>query len=81
MEVYPRRYYLNPAFDILKLVHFFAAVKNDIEMSVKLHLPEIQRILVVHQEDLEVARMYDDVNETKGVSILAYRPARDSEED
>ena len=81
VEVYPRRYYLNPAFDILKLVHFFAAVKNDIEMSVKLHLPEIQRILVIHQEDLGVARMYDDVNEAKGVSILAYRPARDSEED
>ena len=81
VEVYPRRYYLNPAFDILKLVHFFSTVKNDIEMSKKFHLPEIQRILVVHQEDLEVARMYDDVNEAKGVSILAYRPARDSEED
>lgn len=81
VEVYPRRYYLNPAFDILKLVHFFSTVKNDIEMSQRLHLPEIQRILVVHQEDLEVARMYDDVNEAKGVSILAYRPARDSEED
>ena len=81
VEVYLRRYYLNPAFDILKLVHFFSSVKSDVEISQWIHLPEIQRILVVYREDLDVARMYDDVNKAKGVDIRVYRPARDSEED
>lgn len=73
VEVYPRRYYLNPAFEILKLVHFFSTVKADVELAKKMNVPEIQRILVVWPEDLEVAKMYPDVNEAKGVSILAYR--------
>jgi len=73
VEVYPKRYYLNPAFDILKLVHFFSTVKGDVDLAKKMHVPEIQRFLVVWPEDLEVAKMYPDVNEAKGVSILAYR--------
>ena len=78
VEVYPKRYYLNPAFDILKLVHFFATVKMDVEVSKTTHMPEIQRILVVYREDLDVARMYEDVNEAKGVDIRVYRPAQDA---
>ena len=78
VEVYPKRDYLNPAFDILKLVHFFSTVKSDAEMSQRMHMPEIQRILVVYREDLEVARMYEDVNEAKGVDIRVYRPAQDA---
>ena len=75
VEVYPHRYYLNPAFDILKLVYFFSTVKSDVELSKKMHIPEIQRTMVVHPEELDVARMYPDVNEAKGVSIRAYRSA------
>ena len=56
-------------------------VKNDVEMSQRLHRPEIQRILVVYREDLGVARMYEDVNEAKGVDIRVYRPAQDTEND
>ena len=81
VEVYPKRYYLNPAFDILKLVYFFSAVKNDIDDADDPYIPVIQRILVVNREDLDVARMYADVNEWKEASILAYRPAQDSGED
>ena len=81
VEAYPKRYYLNPAFDILKLVHFFATVKMDVEVSRTTHMPDIQRILVVYREDLEVAKMYDDVNEAKGVDIRVYRPAQDTEND
>ena len=75
VEVYPHRYYLNPAFDILKLVYFFSTVKSDVELSQKLHIPEVQRTMVVYPEELDVARMYPDVNEAKGVSIRAYRSA------
>ena len=73
VEGYPNRYYLNPAFDLLKLVHFFAAVKGDKEYEDDPDIPVIRRILVIHQEDLEVAEMYPDVKAWKGARILAYR--------
>lgn len=73
IEVHPKRYYLNPAFDILKLVHFFSTVKSDIDSSNIPYITFINRILVVHQEDLEVAEMYPDVKKWKEVKILAYK--------
>lgn len=78
VEVYPNRYYLNPAFDLLKLVHFFAAVKGDMEYENDPDDPVIRRILVVHQEELEVAGMYPDVKAWKGARILAYRSPQDA---
>lgn len=81
IEVYPKRYYLNPAFDILKLVYFFSAVKNDMENADTPFMPVVHRILVVNREDWEVATMYTDVNKWKEAEILAYRPAQDSGED
>ena len=73
VEIYPHRYYLNPAFDILKLVYFFSTVKNTLEVSKEFHLPKVQRTMVVFPEEEEVARMYPDVNEAEGVSIRVYR--------
>ena len=75
VEVYPIRYYLNPAFDILKLVHFFAEVKDDLDMAQDGYVSPIEYFMVVYPEDLEVARMYPDVNEAKGVNIRVYRSA------
>ena len=69
------RYYLNPAFDILKLVHFFAEVKDDLDMAQDGYVSPIEYFMVVYPEDLEVARMYPDVNEAKGVNIRVYRSA------
>ena len=74
IEVYPKRYYINPAFDILKLVYFFSKVKADIEAALHGFPSPIEYYLYVCQEDLEVALMYPDVNEAKGVNICAYRP-------
>ena len=74
IEVYPKRYYINPAFDILKLVYFFSNVKEDIEAAQHWHASPIEHYLYVCQEDLEVAMMYPDVNEAEGVYICAYRP-------
>ena len=78
IEVYPKRYYINPAFDILKLVYFFSAVKNDIESNPNPYVPAIERILIVNQEDLKVAGMYPDVTKRKEVSFLAYRSKQDA---
>lgn len=77
VEVYPNRYYLNPAFDLLKLVHFFAAVKGDKEYEDDPNDPVIRRILVIHQEDLEVAGMYPDVKGWKGAQIRVYKSPQD----
>ncbi len=80
VEVYPKRYYLNPAFDILKLVHFFSEVKDDLDNLPDGYVSPIEYFMVVYPEDLEVARMYPDVNEAKGVNIRVYRPAQGSGE-
>ena len=45
------------------------------------HISELKYILCVHQEDLEVAKMYPDVTGMKEVSMYVYRPDEDSEED
>jgi hypothetical protein len=81
VEIYPHRYYLNPAFDILKLVYFFSTVKNDVEVAEKFPVPEVQRTMVVYPDELEVARMYPDVNEAKRVEIRVYRPVQNSGKD
>ena len=78
VEVYPKRYYLNPAFDILKLVHFFAEVKDDLDMAQDGDVSPIEYFMVVYPEDLEIAQMYPDVNEAKGVNIRVYRPVQDT---
>ena len=44
-------------------------------------ISELKYILCVHQEDLEVAKMYPDVTGMKEVSMYVYRPDEDSEED
>ena len=80
VEVYPIRYYLNPAFDILKLVHFFSEVKDDLDLAQDGYVSPIEYFMVVYPEDLEVARMYPDVNEAKGVNIRVYRSAQGSGE-
>ena len=73
IEVYPKRYYINPAFDVPKLIYFFSNVKEDIEAAQRWHTSPIEHYLYVCQEDLEVAMMYPDVNEAEGVYICAYR--------
>lgn len=78
IEVHPKRYYLNPAFDILKLVHFFSTVKSDIDSANIPYITFINRILVVHREDLEVAEMYPDVKKWKEVKILVYKSPQDA---
>lgn len=81
---WPKRYFLNPAFDILLLVYFFSAAKSLQHLLMGEwadHISELKYILCVHQEDLEVAKMYPDVTGMKEVSMYVYRPDEDSEED
>ena len=84
IEVWPRRYYLNPAFDVLKMVYFFARVKDHHEYlnsSTASYGKDLEHILVVWPEDEEVAKMYEDINEMKEAKILVYRSGKDTGND
>lgn len=78
IEVYPKRYFINPAFDILKLVYFFSKVKADIDSAENGYASPIEYYLYVCQEDLEVVKMYPDVYKAKGVTICVYQSAEDA---
>ena len=78
IEVYPKRYFINPAFDILKLVYFFSKVKADIESAENGYISPIEHYLYVCQEDLEVVKMYPDVYKAKGVTICVYQSTEDA---
>ena len=81
---WPTRYFLNPAFDILKLVFFFSAVKELrclLEDERATYAKDLRYTLAVQREDVQVAQMYPDVCRMKEVTILAYRPEEDTEDD
>lgn len=83
-EDWPRRYFLNPAFDILKLVYFFSAAKALralLESGEAAYAKELVYILGIYPEDLEVVQMYPDVYNLKEVSVLVYRPVEDNKAD
>lgn len=72
-EDWPRRYFLNPAFDILKLVYFFSTVKAHLEFLEAGNRSEIQYTIVMYQADLSILKMYPEVLRAKEVSVYAYR--------
>ncbi len=75
VENYPDRYFLNPAYDILKIVYFFNAAKAQLEaMDSSLYQgPMVNYIMVMHREDLPILQMYPDLMKLEGVEKRAYR--------
>ena len=57
---------------------FFAEVKDDLDMAQDGYVSPIEYFMVVYPEDLEIARMYPDINEAKGVNIRVYRPEQNA---
>lgn len=83
-EDWPHRYFLNPAFDILKLVFFFSTMKEWrclLEDELVTYGRDLRYTLAVQPEDLEVAQMYPDVCNMKEVAVCVYRPEEDTEDD
>ncbi len=71
VEIWPKRYFINPAFDLLKLVYFFSAVKSHHELE-KSFIPSssnIEFVIIVQREDLSILRMYPDVFYSEKVEI------------
>ncbi len=75
IEIWPKRYFINPAFDLLKLVYFFSAVKAYHELE-KSQFPvsyNIEYIIIMQREDLSILQMYPDVLNSEKVKIYAHQ--------
>ncbi len=70
-EEWPMRYFINPAYDLLKLVHFFSAVKEHIELEKKSTFGsmDMKYGLIMYKDDFPILRMYPDVKNYERVSI------------
>ena len=74
--VWPVRYFINPAYDILKFVYFFSSVKslisllesNDIGARI-----EVQYAMILYKEDTKILRMYPDVVMSERVTFYLYQ--------
>ena len=68
-----KRYYISPAFDLLKLVYFFSAVKTHIELDnspIPTPVPKITYAIIMQKKDLPIIKMYDDVVHSEKVERL-----------
>ena len=74
IEKWPERYFINPAYDLLKLVYFFSAVKTDNELALKSNIgaPGIHYTMILRKGDLSIIKMYQDVLWSERVDICHY---------
>lgn len=78
-EIWPERFYINPAFDLLKLVYFFSAVKLDVydenESGCK---SGITYSVAMHKEDKPILDMYQDVKNSRRIKVYEIRSDENS---
>lgn len=74
IENWPERFFINPAYDLLKLVYFFSAVKTDNELALKSNIgaPGIHYTMILRKGDLSIIKMYQDVLWSERVDICHY---------
>ena len=75
-EDWPKRFYVSPAFDLLKLVYFFSAVKAHIELDnspIPTHVPNITYAIMMPRKDLPIIKMYDDVLHSEKVVMYGFK--------
>lgn len=74
VAVWPKWYYINPAYDLLKFVYFFTQVKSMAQTKdINPFSTEIEFIIVLHREDCKILKMYPDVYQSERVSLLVYQ--------
>lgn len=80
-EDWPRRYFDNPATDLLKYVYFFAQVKDDISLRKKeLHYgPQLIYGILYRPKDQPILDIYSDM--LKSVDWVKYYEYSDTEDD
>ena len=75
-EDWPKRFYVSPAFDLLKLVYFFSAVKTHVELDnspIPTHVPKITYAIIMPRKDLPIIKMYDDVLHSEKVEMYGFK--------
>ena len=78
-EIWPERFYINPAFDLLKLVYFFSAVKLDIYDENETGFKSgITYSVAMHKEDKPILNMYEDVKNSRRIKIYEIRSDENS---
>lgn len=75
IEIWPKRYFINPAFDLLKLVYFFSAVKaqNELAKSPIPALTNVEYVMIMQKEDVSILWMYPDVLNSDKVKIYEHK--------
>lgn len=72
-EKWPQRYFVNPTFDLLKLVYFFSAVKLLHELENKgNNISNIMYAIIMYKKDLKIMKMYPDVLYSKRVVLYEF---------
>lgn len=80
IEVHPRRLFVNLATDLLKYVRFFSAVKTYLAPKEEPNYYPITIELYIQQADLPIAKMYQELYGSKGVTVYVYRSEKDPDE-
>ena len=75
-EAWPRRFFINPACDLLKYIYFFATAKSYLKPQTdnNYYHSQISTELYIYPEDLPIARMYPELQKSEEVSVYVYRP-------
>lgn len=75
IEVWPDRYFINPAYDLLKLVYFFSAVKMYHALAEKdaLSVSDVRYSIIMQEADLPIIAMYPDVKNSERVNVYVFK--------
>lgn len=76
MEDWPYRYFFNPAFDLLKFVYFFSAVKSVLDLE-KEDIPvsvDVKYRIILPKSDFKILKLYPDVLLSERTEVYEYRP-------
>ena len=74
VEAWPKRYYLNPACDLLKYVYFFSQTKEYLAAAQNnISVAKLEIVIVTYKEDWPILRLYKDVLLSERVTVCEYR--------
>lgn len=79
-EIWPYRYFANPATDLLKFVYFFAAVMELQSCLNDPYLPNpiLRYAVCTRPEDTEILKMYPQIWKLEGLESYEYRPQQNN---
>lgn len=82
-EIWPYRYFANPATDLLKFVYFFSAIRElmSILENPDLAKPILRYAVCIRPEDTEILDMYPEIWKLEGLKSYEYQPKRNNQKD